>query len=25
LGDDREENLVTLCAACHRELHSPAT
>jgi hypothetical protein len=25
LGDDREENLVTHCAACHRELHSPAT
>ena len=24
LGDDREENLVTLCAACHRELHHPA-
>jgi 5-methylcytosine-specific restriction endonuclease McrA len=25
LGDDREENLVTLCAACHRELHHAAT
>ena len=24
LGDDREENLVTLCAACHRRLHSTA-
>jgi 5-methylcytosine-specific restriction endonuclease McrA len=24
LGDDREENLVTLCAACHRALHHPA-
>jgi 5-methylcytosine-specific restriction endonuclease McrA len=23
LGDDREENLVTLCAACHKELHHP--
>jgi len=25
LGDDREENLVTLCADCHRELHRAAT
>jgi len=24
LGDDRAGNLVTLCAACHRELHYPA-
>jgi 5-methylcytosine-specific restriction endonuclease McrA len=21
LGDDREENLITLCSACHRKLH----
>jgi 5-methylcytosine-specific restriction endonuclease McrA len=23
LGEDHEGNLVTLCAACHRELHHP--
>jgi 5-methylcytosine-specific restriction endonuclease McrA len=21
LGDDREDNLITLCAACHRKVH----
>jgi 5-methylcytosine-specific restriction endonuclease McrA len=25
LGEDREENLVTLCATCHRELHHTAS
>jgi 5-methylcytosine-specific restriction endonuclease McrA len=25
LGDDSGENLVTLCAACHRELHCQVT
>ena len=23
LGDDAESNLITLCAKCHRGLHSP--
>jgi len=22
-GDDSEENLITLCASCHEEIHSP--